>query len=345
MDYGVPPGRGVSGIAVLGRKPYTACRRASCYANSRTAFDMFGAIEAGGTKFVCAVGSGPDDLETIQIPTTSPEATIGAAVAFLAGRAGGELQAVGIASFGPLGLDPDSPSFGHITSTPKLEWRNFDLAGAVRRALGVPIGFDTDVNGAALGEARWGAAKGLADFVYLTVGTGIGGGAVVGGRVIHGLVHPEMGHIRLPHDRARDPYPGICPYHGDCLEGLASGPSMEARWGAPASELPPEHPAWLLEAHYLALGVASFVCTLSPRRIVLGGGVMQQAHLFGLVRAELLELLNGYVQAPEITERVSEFVVPPLLGPRAGVLGALVLAEQASIARGPGPAGPPAAPD
>jgi fructokinase len=306
---------------------------------------MFGAIEAGGTKFVCAVGSGPDDLETIQIPTTSPEATIGAAVAFLAGRAGGELQAVGIASFGPLGLDPDSPSFGHITSTPKLEWRNFDLAGAVRRALGVPIGFDTDVNGAALGEARWGAAKGLADFVYLTVGTGIGGGAVVGGRVIHGLVHPEMGHIRLPHDRARDPYPGICPYHGDCLEGLASGPSMEARWGAPASDLPPEHPAWLLEAHYLALGVASFVCTLSPRRIVLGGGVMQQAHLFGLVRAELLELLNGYVQAPEITERVSEFVVPPLLGPRAGVLGALVLAEQASIARGPGPAGPPAAPD
>ncbi|SPF50639.1 putative fructokinase [Candidatus Sulfopaludibacter sp. SbA4] len=292
---------------------------------------MFGAIEAGGTKFVCAVGTGPGDLETIQIPTTSPGETIGAVVAFLRGRAGAELQAVGIASFGPLGLDPGSPSFGHITSTPKLEWRNFDFAGAVRQALGVPIGFDTDVNGAALGEARWGAAQGLTDFVYLTVGTGIGGGAVCGGRVVHGLVHPEMGHIRVPHDTVRDPYTGVCPYHRDCLEGLASGPSMEARWGRPASDLPPEHPAWTLEAHYLALGLVNYVCTLSPRRIVLGGGVMQQPHLFGLIRAELLELLNGYIQASEIIERTREFIVPPLLGSRAGVLGALVLAEQAML--------------
>ena len=289
---------------------------------------MFGAIEAGGTKFVCAVGTGPGDLESIQIPTTSPGATVGASVEFFRGR---RLRAVGIASFGPLGLDPGSPSYGHITSTPKIEWRNFDFAGTVRRALGVPIGFDTDVNGAALGEARWGAARGLSDFLYLTVGTGIGGGAVSSGRVVHGLVHPEMGHIRIPHDTARDPYAGICPYHGDCLEGLASGPSMEARWGKPAAGLPPEHPAWALEAHYLALGLANYVCTLSPRRIVLGGGVMQQPHLFDLVRAELLQILNGYIQATEILEHADDFVVPPLLGSRAGVLGALVLAEQAAM--------------
>jgi fructokinase len=236
---------------------------------------------------------------------------------------------VGIASFGPLGLDPASPSYGHITSTPKIEWRNCDLAGTVRRALEVPAGFDTDVNGAALGEAKWGAARDIRDFVYLTVGTGIGGGAISGGHVVHGLVHPEMGHIRVPHDITRDPYPGICPYHGDCLEGLASGPAMEARWGMPAADLPPDHPAWALEAHYLALGLANFVCTLSPRRIVMGGGVMQQTHLFGLIRRELLLLLNGYIQAPEILERVDEFVVPPCLGSLSGVLGALALAEQA----------------
>ena len=291
---------------------------------------MFGAIEAGGTKFVCAVGTGPQDLETYQIPTTSPQATIESAAAFLTEKAGRELRAVGIASFGPVGLDPAAPSYGHITSTPKLEWRDFDFAGSIGRALGVPIGFDTDVNGAALGEARWGAAQGLTDFVYLTVGTGIGGGAVSGGRVIHGLVHPEMGHIRIPHDLARDPYPGICPYHGDCLEGLASGPAMEARWGVPASGLGPDHPAWALEARYLALGIASFVCTLSPQRVIVGGGVMQQAHLLDAVRSEFVQVLNGYVQAPEITERVDGFIVPPLLGARAGVLGALALAEQAA---------------
>jgi fructokinase len=294
---------------------------------------MFGAIEAGGTKFVCAVGTGPSDLETVQIPTTSPQDTIAAAVTFLRIRAGGQLQAVGIASFGPIDLHAGSPTFGHITSTPKREWRNFDLAGTVRQALGVPVGFDTDVNGAALGEARWGAGRGLSDFVYLTVGTGIGGGAVAGGRMVHGLIHPEMGHVRVPHDTARDPYAGVCPYHGDCLEGLASGPALEARWGRPAGELPPDHPAWALEAHYLALGLANYVCILSPQRIVLGGGVMQQPHLFAPIRKELVRLLNGYIQAPEILERTEEFIVPPLLGSRAGVLGGLVLAEQAAAGK------------
>ncbi len=290
---------------------------------------VFGGIEAGGTKFVCGVGTGPHDLETVRIPTTSPEETVAAAAAFFRERSVGGLRAVGIASFGPVDLDPGSPRFGHITSTPKQGWQNFDLAGAVRRSLDVPVGFDTDVNGAVLGEARWGAARGLADAMYLTVGTGIGGGAIVHGRVLHGLMHPEMGHIRIPHDLAADPYPGCCPYHGDCLEGLASGPAIEARWGGPAQGLGAGHPAWALEARYLALALTAWVCTLSPRRIVLGGGVMEQPQLFPLIRMELARLLNGYIRMRDLTEGLDRYVVPPQLGGRAGVLGALVLAEQA----------------
>ncbi len=277
---------------------------------------------------MCGVGTGPHDLSIIQIPTTSPHETAGAAIAFLRQESRGRLQSVGIASFGPVDLDPASPTYGHITSTPKTAWRNFDLAGTIRSAFGLPVGFDTDVNGAALGEARWGAAQGLSDFIYLTVGTGIGGGAVVNGRMVHGLMHPEMGHIRVPRDPARDPFPGVCPFHGDCLEGLASGPAIQARWGMPAGDLPPDHPAWALEAHYLALGTATWVCTLSPKRILIGGGVMQQLHIFDLVRAELARLLNGYIQAPEIAAGLDRFIVPPALGGRAGVLGALVLAEE-----------------
>jgi fructokinase len=291
---------------------------------------LFGAIEAGGTKFVCGVGTGPEDLETVQFPTTSPEATLQGAVDFFRERAAGKLRAVGIASFGPIDLHTDSPTYGYITSTPKEGWRNLDIVGAIGRALDVPVGFDTDVNGSALGEARWGAAQGLTDFLYLTVGTGIGGGALVHGRILHGLTHPEMGHIRVPHDLTRDPYPGGCPYHADCLEGLASGPAMEARWGAPAQALPADHRAWKLEARYLALGLANWVCTLSPQRIVMGGGVMQQAHLFPAIREELAQILNGYIQAPEITERRENFVVPPKLGSRAGVLGGLALAQGAA---------------
>jgi fructokinase len=274
----------------------------------------YGCIEAGGTKFVCGFGTGPDDLIVQSFPTTTPEETIGRSVEWL--RSAGELEAVGIGSFGPVDLRT-----GFITTTPKLAWQHCDIASRVRSALGVPVGFDTDVNAAALGEARWGAARGLSDFLYLTVGTGIGGGAVVNGRLIHGLGHPEMGHVRIPHDRERDPFEGSCPFHGDCLEGLASGPAMEARWNMQGSELLPDHPGWELEARYLALGLVNWVCTLSPQRIVMGGGVMQQEHLFGRIAAELDRLLNGYVAAPE--------VVPPQLGGRAGVLGAMVLAEMA----------------
>lgn len=294
--------------------------------------DVFGGLEAGGTKFVCGIGTSPGDHETTQFPTTSPQATVDAAVDWFRSRAAGRLKAVGIASFGPVDLDPKSPTFGYITSTPKLTWQNFNIAGAIRDALRVPVEIDTDVNAAALGEARWGAAQGLSDALYLTVGTGIGGGAIANGRVLHGMLHPEMGHIRIPHDLTKDPFPGVCPFHGDCLEGLACGPAMEARWGAKAPSLPIDHPAWKLEAEYLALALTSWVCTLSPKRILLGGGVMQQPHLFDLIRTNLARLLNGYIRTPEVTTGLDRFVVPPDLGSRAGVLGALVLAEYASNA-------------
>ena len=276
---------------------------------------------------MCGVGTGPDDLQLTTFPTASPQATVDQIIAFFRDRAGRDLSAVGIGAFGPVDLHPESPTFGFITSTPKVGWQQYDLASTLYRALQVPIGFDTDVNAAAAGEARWGAGRGLPNFLYLTVGTGIGGGALVNGEVIHGLLHPEMGHIRIPHDFAADPFPGLCPYHKDCLEGLASGPAMQARWGKRAQELPPDHPAWALEAHYLALGLATWVCTVSPERFLLGGGVMQQASLFPMIRQELLRLLNGYIDAKPLLNEIDSYVAPPELGNRAGVLGAMVLAE------------------
>jgi len=293
---------------------------------------LWGGIEAGGSKFVCAVGTGPDDLrELVRFPTTTPEETIGRAAVFFQPYAAA-LTAVGIASFGPLDPRPDSPTFGFITTTPKAGWAQVDLAGAIRRALGVPVAFDTDVNGAALGEGRWGAAQGLDTFIYLTVGTGIGGGGMVNGQRMHGLLHPEMGHIRVPHDRERDPFAGICPYHGDCLEGLASGPAIAARWGQRGELLPEDHPAWELEATYLALALVDFICTLSPQRIVIGGGVMRAPSLLSRVRRRVLELLGGYV-AP-LAGGVDSYIVPPALGDRAGVVGAIALAQECEQSRG-----------
>jgi fructokinase len=291
---------------------------------------LWGGIEAGGTKFVCAVGTGPDDVwAEVRFPTTTPAETIGQAMEFFQQHQRKEpLAAVGIASFGPVDPDPNSPTFGYITTTPKPGWAHTDFAGTVEEALGVPVGFDTDVNGAALGEHTWGAAQGLDTFVYLTIGTGIGGGGMVGGELIHGLVHPEMGHFRIPHDWERDPFPGSCPYHGDCLEGLATGPAIEARWGQRGETLPAGHAAWPLEAHYLALGLVSIICILSPQRIIMGGGVMEGPGLFPLIRRRVPELLNGYVQAPEILEHIDDYIVPPRLGSRAGVLGAIALAQR-----------------
>lgn len=290
---------------------------------------MFGGIEAGGTKFLCVLGTGPNDIRAdTRIDTTTPDDTLREVVAFFraAQVAHGGAAAIGIGSFGPVDLQPASPTFGHITTTPKRGWAHTDLVGIVRRELAVPVAFDTDVNAAALGEWRYGALQRLDTCLYLTVGTGIGGGGLARGRLLHGLVHPEMGHVRVPHDLISDPFPGTCPFHGDCLEGLASGPAIAARWGAPAETLPPEHPAWMLEAHYLALALHGFVCTLSPQRIAIGGGVMATPGLLARVRAELATLLNGYIAAPALTGRLDGYVVAPALGVRSGVIGALTLA-------------------
>jgi fructokinase len=291
---------------------------------------MLGGIEAGGTKFICGAGTGPEDLVTASFPTRTPEETIPHVLQFFRENGGTNIRSMGIASFGPVDLDTSSPSYGHVTSTPKAGWANFDMVGAIKEPMGVPVCFDTDVNAAILGEVRWGAARGLSDAMYITVGTGIGGGIVSGGRVIHGLVHPEMGHLRIPHDLARDPFPGICPYHGDCLEGLACGPAIEARWKCSARELPDSHPAWTLEAHYLALAVLNCALTVSPKRILLGGGVMSKAHLFPMIQDEFRQLINGYVRHRSVLEELDKYIQPPQLGSRAGILGALVLAEQAS---------------
>lgn len=293
---------------------------------------LYGGIEAGGTKFVCAIGSGPGEIRAeTRFATSTPEESISQAIAFLREHHRQEpLRAIGVASFGPLDPDPQSPTFGYITTTPKPGWAQTNLVGPLRQALGLPVGFDTDVNGAALGEYRWGAAQGLDTFVYLTIGTGLGGGGMVNGELIHGLMHPEMGHMLVPHNWDADPYPGFCPYHGDCWEGLAAGPALEGRWQTRAENLPPEHPAWELEAHYLALGLVNIICTLSPQRIILGGGVMEQQQLFPLVQTQVYGLLNGYIQSAQLLENMDRYIVPPALGGRAGVLGAIALAERAA---------------
>jgi fructokinase len=293
---------------------------------------LYGGIEGGGTKFVCAIGSGPQDVRAeTRFPTTTPAETIARTLAFFRSQEHehGKLAAVGIGCFGPVDLDPSSPTWGYITSTPKPGWAQANFARAIGEALQVPVGFDTDVNAAALGEGTWGAARGLDTYIYLTIGTGIGGGGVVSGQLIHGALHSEMGHMRVPHDWQADPFPGSCPFHGDCLEGLANGPAMEKRWGQQAETLPLDHPAWAMEANYLALALVNLICVLSPQRILLGGGVMSQSQLFPMIRRRVQELLNGYLQFAGVLEAIDAYVVPPELGGRAGVLGAIALAHEA----------------
>ena len=288
---------------------------------------VYGGIEAGGSKWECAIGTGPDDVRaSTTIPTTTPAETIDRAVAFFERE--GPVDAIGIGSFGPLDGNPASPTWGYITTTPKPGWAQTDVGREIRRRLSVPVAFDTDVNAAALAEHRWGAAQGLDTSCYITVGTGIGGGGMVEGRLLHGLVHPEFGHMRIPHDRDADAFPGICPYHGDCWEGLASGRAIEARWGKPSAELD-DDAAWDLEAHYLALGLVCVICVLSPERVVIGGGVMNRRGLLELVHREIVALMNGYLSAPVLGDGISGFVTTPALGRRAGVLGAIALAESA----------------
>jgi fructokinase len=281
----------------------------------------YGGVEAGGTKWVCGIGTGPDDLHALEtFPTTTPAETLARTAEFF--KKNGGVSAVGVGSFGPIDLRA-----GRITTTPKSGWGNTDVVSVLRDALGVPVAFDTDVNAAALGEGRWGAAIGLDTFCYFTVGTGIGGGVIAGGQVVHGLLHPEVGHMLIPHDRTRDPFAGACPYHGDCFEGLASGSAVTRRWGQRSDELGDRPEVWELEAEYLALGVVNVICVVSPQRVILGGGVMKQPSLLPLVRVRTLELLNGYISTPELAEGLDEYIVGPALGDRAGVLGAIELAR------------------
>lgn len=277
----------------------------------------YGGVEGGGTTFVLAVGTGPEDVFTETIPTRDPDSTLGAAATFLADQG---VEAIGIATFGPLDLDPASTSFGSVTAGAKPEWEGHDVGGAFA-ALGVPVAIDTDVNGAAIGEGRWGAAVGLDTFLYVTVGTGIGGGGLVNDAPMHGRTHPEMGHVRVPR-HPDDDFAGTCPYHGDCLEGLAAGPAIAARWGAAPDELGNHlDAARTLEAFYLGTAMANLTLTVSPQRIVLGGGVMGMPGLLDATRAATVEALGGYVVVD-----LETYLVPPALAGRSGVLGAIAMA-------------------
>ena len=291
---------------------------------------VFGGVEGGGTKFVLLIGTGPDDIvDETQFPTTTPVETLDQVVEFFARpREGARLAAIGVSSFGPIDPDPTSPTYGYITTTPKLGWAHTDVAGLLRERLGVPVGWDTDTNGAALGERRWGAGRDADPLYYITVGTGIGGGGLVNGRLLHGLMHPEMGHLLLPAFDG-DTFAGVCPYHGRCLEGVASGPALRARLGRPAQEVGPDDPVWELEAQYLAAGLLSIVETLSPQRIIVGGGVASAPGLLDRVRRQLVRLNNGYIARPELMDGMADYIVPPGLGGRSGVMGALELARLA----------------
>jgi fructokinase len=291
---------------------------------------LFGGIEAGGTKFACIVGSDPDHiLAKDRFPTTTPEETIGKAIRFLEPFASrGELTGVGIGCFGPLDLNPASPTFGTIITTPKAGWANVDIFRQIRDAFGTPVTIDTDVNAAAYGEYYWTKSNhGCDPLLYMTVGTGIGIGVIANALPLHGLVHPEGGHMSLPHDRARDPFEGNCPFHGDCLEGLASGPAMAKRWGMRAEDLARDHPGWALEAEYLGYAVANMICMYSPKRIIVGGGVTQNPGLLGLIRQHSARILNGYIRSPAILDGMEDYLIAPTLGVQSGTLGCIAMAK------------------
>ena len=300
---------------------------------------VVGGIEAGGTKFVCAVGRGPDDVRQPrnrqEFPTgNDPNRLIARVIEWFQDKHRHQpLSAIGIASFGPVDLVSGSPRYGYITSTPKPGWANTDLVGPIQQALGnIPVGFDTDTNGAGLGEFFWGRAAGLDDFVYITIGTGIGAGGMVGGQLLHGLVHPETGHLRLPRIEG-DTFKGACKYHGDCWEGLCSGEAIRQRTGLLAEDLPPDHIAWAYEAQYIGYAIANIVCTLSPRRVIVGGSVSKGGRfgedaLFRAVRQHVQSVLNGYVVSPALLgDGVHDYIVPPQLGDDAGVCGAIALGQ------------------
>ncbi|MFZ0041166.1 MAG: ROK family protein [Solirubrobacteraceae bacterium] len=288
--------------------------------------ELYGGVETGGTWCVCALGAGPGELvDREQFPTTSPSETLEQIIEFFASRP--RAKAIGVGAFGPVVVARDSPDWGQVTTTPKPNWQHTPVATVIEDRLGVPVSFDTDVGAAALGEQRWGAGRGLASVCYLTIGTGLGAGLVIDGHPWHGLVHPEVGHLRIPHDRDRDPFAGSCPVHGDCWEGLASGEAMQRRWGIAPEELEDDHRAWALEAEYVALGIFSIVSVVSPHRVIVGGGLAQRAQLLETVRARLPELNAGYLETPLLGQEIDSYIVAPVLGDDAGVLGAIALAQ------------------
>lgn len=285
-----------------------------------------GALEAGGTKMVCAVVEDGQVVDRVSLPTRSPAETMPEMIEYFAAR---DIEALGVGSFGPLDLDRNSPTWGYITATPKDGWRFYDLAGELQRALKVPVALDTDVNCAALGEARFGSCQGLDDCVYITVGTGIGMGVLCGGRLVHGMQHPELGHV-LVAPVFGDSYEGCCPYHGRCLEGMASGSAMRGRWGKPAQELADRPEVWQLEAEYLAQGIVTCILAYAPRRIVLGGGVPHQPQLLPLVRKAVTRLLAGYVSTNDVKDMES-YIVAPALNDDQALLGCYELVRDPSV--------------
>lgn len=285
-----------------------------------------GAIEAGGTKFICGVGTERGDiLDRISFPTESPEVTLGRTFEYFKSQ---QVEAIGVGSFGPIDLNKDSPKYGYITTTPKRGWADCDVLGTLKHHFNVPFGWDTDVNAAALGEATWGAAKGVDSCVYFTIGTGIGLGVYIEGRLVHGLMHPEGGHIGVRR-HASDSFEGICPYHQDCLEGMAAGPAIEARWRMKGQDLLEDHPAWTMEAYYIAQAVVNAILLLSPRKVILGGGVMKQSQLYPLIREQVQQLLKGYIHVAALASEIQQYIVPPALNENAGLCGALALGIQA----------------
>lgn len=290
---------------------------------------LLGGIEAGGTKMVCAVAEVREEkatiLERVSIPTGQPKETFEEMISFFEGKG---IKALGIGCFGPLDLDRKSKTYGYITKTPKEGWADCDVVGTFAGALKVPVGFDTDVNGAILGEVTWGAAKDCDSAIYITVGTGVGVGVYCNGGLLHGLVHPEAGHILLTR-HPLDDYRGRCPFHSNCMEGLASGPAIEERWGKPAAELWDRQEVWELEAYYIAQAVADYILSYSPQKIILWGGVMHQKQLFALVRNQVTELLGGYVHHRMVETQMQDYIVPPALGEDPGILGAVCLGKRA----------------
>lgn len=288
---------------------------------------LIGAIEAGGTKFICGVGREDGSIvDRVSFPTDQPKETLEQVISYFADR---RVEAIGIGTFGPINLDPKSPKYGYVTTTPKAGWSNYPFLSKLKEAFDVPFGWDTDVNAAAYGEAMWGAAKGLDSCVYYTIGTGIGVGVYAEGKLIHGLVHPEGGHVPVRR-HPNDGFAGMCPYHGDCLEGLASGPAIERRWGLKGTDLEAHHRAWEIEAYYLAQSITGTILLLSPNKVVLGGGVMHQEQLFPLIRNAVKRNLNGYISAKELGEDIDSYLTAPGLGENAGLCGALALGLRAA---------------